>query len=147
MINRKFSPSIIAIFGVLLFLACGQNTKKADQVTMTKFEEFKNKEKFLKDEKTQYPGIGNSVLIPALTEKINLVADDFKNLAQKGDASDKDYQDAIKAGLDRFSAIYNELDTEDREQVCSYFEELMDLVGLESSGGHLNDFMYGFNPS
>ena len=38
-------------------------------------------------------------------------------------------------------------DTEDRERLCSYFEELMDIVGLESSGGHLNNFMYGFDPN
>ncbi|NOU62328.1 DUF4844 domain-containing protein, partial [Marinifilum caeruleilacunae] len=36
---------------------------------------------------------------------------------------------------------------EDRERICCYFEELMDIVGLESSDGQLNDFMYGFNPS
>jgi hypothetical protein len=24
-------------------------------------------------------------------------------------------------------------------------EELMDIVGLESSGGHLNNFMFGFD--
>jgi hypothetical protein len=58
-----------------------------------------------------------------------------------------EYQNAIKIGLDRFSDLYLKLDTEDRERVCSYFEELMDIVGLESSGGHLNDFMYGFNPT
>ena len=37
-------------------------------------------------------------------------------------------------------------DTEDRERVCHYFEELMSLVGLESSGEILNTVMYGFNP-
>jgi hypothetical protein len=26
-------------------------------------------------------------------------------------------------------------------------EELMDIVGLESSGGHLNHFMFGFDPN
>jgi hypothetical protein len=46
--------------------------------------------------------------------------------------------------LDRFKSIYVEIDTEDRERVCAYFEELMDIVGLESSDGHLNNFLYGF---
>ena len=40
-----------------------------------------------------------------------------------------------------------ELDTEDRERICHYYEELMNIVGLESSGGHLNNFMYGFDPA
>ena len=114
---------------------------------MTKFEEFKNKEKFLQDDKFYYPGIGDPALKPILTAKINLVADDFKKLADKGNVTDKEYQKAIKVGLDRFAYLYLQLDTEDRERVCHYFEELMDIVGLESSDGHLNNFMYGFDPT
>lgn len=111
---------------------------------MSKFEVFKHKEKFVEEEQLLYPGIGDPALRPELTEKINLAADDFKKLADKGAATDEEYQDAIKKGLGRFIGIY--LDTEDRERVCGYFEELMDIVGLESSGGYLNDFMYGFDP-
>ena len=111
---------------------------------MTKFDEFKSKEKFQKDDKLFYPGIGDPNLKPILTEKINLVANDFKKLAEKGNATDKEYQNAIKVGLEKFADLYLQLDTEDRERVCSYFEELMDIVGLDSSGGHLNNFMYGF---
>jgi hypothetical protein len=55
--------------------------------------------------------------------------------------------EAIKTGLSRFSDVYLDLDTEDRERVCVYFEELMDIVGLESSNGQLNMFMYGFDPT
>ena len=88
---------------------------------MTKFEEFKNKEKFTQDDKLFYPGIGDPSLKPILTEKINLAADEFKKLADKGNTTDKEYQNAIKIGLDRFADLYLQLDTEDRERVCSYF--------------------------
>lgn len=114
---------------------------------MSKFEEFKRKEKFVEDNKLPYPGIGDPKLKAPLTEKINQAAEDFKKLADKGKDSDKEYQEVIRKGLDRFSGLYLELDTEDRQRVCSYFEELMDIVGLESSGGQLNVFMYGFDPS
>ena len=114
---------------------------------MTKFEEFKSKEKFLEEDKLFYPGISDPKLKPVLTEKINLAAVDFKKLADKGNATDKEYQNAIKTGLDRFADLYIQLDTEDRERICLYIEELMDIVGLESSGGHLNNFMYGFDPN
>jgi len=119
---------------------------KTPENAMKQFEVFKNNEKFLQDDKLFYPGIGDPNLKPGLTEKINLAADDFKKLADKGNATDKEYQNAIKIGLNRFSDLYLQLDTEDRERVCSYFEDLMDIVGLESSGGHLNNFMYGFDP-
>ena len=114
---------------------------------MTKFDEFKSKEKFLQDDKLFYLGIGDLNLKTVLTERINLAADDFKKLADRGNTTDKEYQNAIKVGLDRFADLYLQIDTEDRERVCSYFEELMDIVGLETSGGHLNNFMYGFDPT
>jgi len=141
--------TINIIFGLtlLLFTACGQGQIKTPENAMTKLDEFKNKEKFLQDDKLFYPGISNPNLKPVLTEKINLAADDFKKLADKGIATEKEYQNAIKIGLDRFANLYLQLDTEDRERVCHYFEELMDIVGLESSGGHLNNFMYGFDPT
>ena len=114
---------------------------------MTKFQEFKNKEKFIQDDTIFYPGIGNATLQQLLTKKINLASDEFMKVAKSGTATEKEYQDIIKKGLNNFADIYVELDTEDRERVCAYFEELMDIVGLESSGGHLNNFMYGFDPT
>ena len=45
----------------------------------------------------------------------------------------------------KYSKIYLELDTENRERICTYYEELMDIVGLESSEGLLNEFMYDFD--
>lgn len=137
----KQNINIIIGLALLLFTACGQGQIKTPENAMEKFVEFKTKEKFLQDDKLFYPGIGDPVLKPILTEKINLAADDFKKLADKGGITDKDYQNAIIVGLDRFADVYLQLDTEDRERVCTYFEELMDIVGLESSDGHLNNFM------
>jgi hypothetical protein len=143
----KQITNIIIGLSLLLFTACGQGQIKTPKNAMIKFEEFINKEKFLQEDKLFYPGIGNPSLKSVLTEKINLAANDFKELASKGKVTDKEYQNAIKIGLDSFADLYLQLDTEDRERVCSYFEELMDIVGLESSGGHLNNFMYGFDPT
>ncbi|MES2655704.1 MAG: DUF4844 domain-containing protein [Bacteroidota bacterium] len=143
----KQITNILLGLTLVLFIACGQGQIKTPENAMAKFEEFYNKEKFLQDDKLFYTGIGDPKLKPILTEKINLSANDFKELADKGNATNKEYQDAIKKGLDRFSEIYIQLDTEDRERVCRYFEELMDIVGLESSDGHLNNFMYGFDPA
>jgi len=131
-----------------LFLTyCGQGKIITQINPMDKFEKFKNKEKFIKDSTISYPGIADPALRPMLTKKINLLADDFKKIAESGNATDKDYHDKIEIGLKRFSDVYFNLDTEDRERVCHYFEEIMDIVGLESSGGHLNMFMYGFDPT
>ena len=111
------------------------------------FENFISKDKFIKDTNIIYFGLSNEKLKPVLTELINKSAQDFQKIAQKGNATEEEYQNAIEIGLNRFSSIYFELDTEDRERICTYYEELMDIVGLESSGGHLNNFMYEFDPS
>jgi hypothetical protein len=36
--------------------------------------------------------------------------------------------------------------TEEREKACAYCERVMDLLGIESSDGVLNTWLYGFDP-
>lgn len=134
---------VIAKNGALTLASCGQGPIKTPEGTMNKFEEFKAKEKFVEDPRLFYPGIADPAMKPVLTEKINAAADDFMEVALGAEPTDRKYQEKIGAGLKRFHAIYLDLDTEDRERVCAYFEELMDIVGLESSDGQLN----GFDPT
>lgn len=135
---------------LILFLtisAWGQNATemKTPENADERFAEFIAKKKFV--EENYYPGIADEKMRPIFTEKINSVASDFKSVADSENPTDKKYQEKIKIGLSSFSEVYLELDTEDRERVCAYFEELMDIVGLESSNGQLNKFMYGFDPN
>ena len=125
--------------------ACGQNPTemKTPKNANEKFAEFIGNKKFV--EENLYPGIADEKMRPIFTEKINKAASDFKDVAESEKPTDIKYQDKIRIGLSRFADVYLELDTEDRERVCSYFEELMDIVGLENSDGQLNKFMYGFD--
>lgn len=136
----------IVIFLLIFLNACGHTQIKTPTTAMNQLEEFKTKAKFTKDETIPYSGLSDKNLLPTVTEKINLIAEDFKSIAAKENATDKDYQDKIEIGLRGFSDIYLQLDTLDRERICTYVEELMDIVGLQSSGGHLNNFLYGFDP-
>lgn len=140
----------IQILLILLTLsACGLSTTeiKTPENANEKFVEFIAKEKFMEQPYPNfYPGIADKKMQPIFAEKINQVATDFKSVAKLEKPTDKKYQEKIKIGLSRFSNVYLELDTEDRERVCSYIEELMDIVGLEKSNGQLNKFMYGFEP-
>lgn len=43
----------------------------------------------------------------------------------------------------RTLAQFNPVDTEDRERICRYMEEIMDILGIESSDGVLNRWLYG----
>jgi hypothetical protein len=50
--------------------------------------------------------------------------------------------EAFRSALSRFDAF----DSEERERVCSYLEQIMDILGIESSDGLLNTWRYGFDP-
>ena len=134
---------IIIIF--LTLSACGQNATemKTPENANEKFAEFIAKKKFV--EENFYPGIADEKMRPIFTEKINQIATDFKTVAESEKPTEKRYQDKIGIGLSRFADIYLEIDTEDRERICLYFEELMDIVELQSSNGQLNKFLYGFD--
>jgi hypothetical protein len=139
---RLFIPTLLSI---VIWSSCGR--MKTPDNAIVKFEEFKRTEKFLPmDLPNFYPGLSLESLRPILTEKIHLAADDFQRVASGTSPTEAKYLEAIDTGLARFEDIYMDLDTEDRERVCSYFQELMDIVELESSGGRLNAFMYGFDP-
>ena len=139
------SIQILIIF--LTFSVYGQNATeiKAPENANENFVEFIAKKKFV--EENFYPGIADEKKRPIFTEKINQTAADFKTVAESEKPTDKKYHEKIKIGLNRFADVYMEMDTEDRERVCGYIEELMDIVELESSNGQLNKFMYGFDPN
>jgi len=140
----------IQILLILLTLsACGQNANemKTPENANEMFAKFIAKKKFIEQPYPNfYPGIADEKMRPIFTKKINQIATDFKTVSKSEKPTDKKYQEKIGIGLSRFEDIYQELDTEDQERVCMYIEELMDIVGLESSNGQLNKFMYGFDP-
>ena len=105
-----------------------------------------NTEKFLPDQQTFYTGLGRKELTPVMNSLMNETLKDFIEITKQS-PSDRAYQEKIKVGLERFSPYYLQLETEDRERVCLYFEQMMDIVKLESSGGLLNQWLYGFNPN
>jgi len=131
----------------LTLSACGQNATemRTPENANEKFAKFIAKKKFV--EENFYHEIADEKMRPVFTEKINQVASDFKTVAESEKPTDKKYQEKIGIGLSRFANIYLELDTENRERVCTYIEELMDIVELESSNGQLNKFMCGFEPT
>jgi Domain of unknown function (DUF4844) len=143
--NIKMTRYLHILTITIFIFGCGQLSMKTPKNAMEQFEKFKSKVKFEEDASLFYPGIGDPAMRLILTEKINATADDFSKIAAGDNPTDKKYQDKIRIGLTRFATIYIDLDTEDRERVCSYFEELMYIVELENSDGQLNKFMYGFD--
>lgn len=78
---------------------------------------------------------------------LNTIAKDFITIVKETGYDEKALQDAIKAGLNRIDASGIYFDSEEEEEICIRIENLMDVVGLASSGGYLNIWRYGFDPS
>jgi hypothetical protein len=118
---------------------------KTPDNAVDKFEKFIAKEKFVEDSTIHYPGIMDEKMRPLFSERINKIAINFKKVALSDTPTDEDYLLEIKKGLGYFSDMYS--DSEDQERIANYIEELMNIVGLETSEGQLNNFVYGFDPT
>jgi len=46
--------------------------------------------------------------------------------------------------LEKFERYKRSLDSRDKDRIVNYYKELMDLVGLDDSGGHLEGWSYEF---
>ena len=90
-----------------------------------------------------YTGVSDSSVKAKLNAKIDAAAVAFANAAgAKASASQilailKDHL----GGIDRES-----LDTEDAEHVAGLFEQMLEGLGIQSSDGILNSWLYGFDP-
>lgn len=135
----------VVCFLVLIFVgemanAQSKNTNELLEIQQS-LAEFIAKEKFSDKETTI--GLSDISMRPELIFKLNQAAKDFQRITRSNNASQADLLEVLGEGLDRFKDVYLKLDTEDRELIGNYFEELMDIVGLESSDGQLNNFVYG----
>lgn len=108
--------------------------------TITALKEFRALPKFGPDD-TRYPpyvGFLPTSLRPTAEAELNGLVDQL--IETLPDTPDK------ALALKLFSQCllwFAGHDTEDRERICDYLVEIMDIVGLESSDSLLNNFMYG----
>lgn len=109
--------------------------------SIQKLIELQQKQKFDEETTLLYPGLENIEMKEIISITLNKSIDEFIVLI-RNNSSVKDFQNAILKGLNSFNSF--SLDTEDRERLCHYYEEIMDCIGLESSGGVINKWMYGF---
>ena len=100
--------------------------------------------KFEVDGSIFYPGLEDERIKNRVTDLVNRCIDDFITLV-KINGDEKNFHQAIRKGLSYFEVLDYTFEAEDRERVCAYFEEMMDAIGLESSGGILTKWMYGFD--
>lgn len=87
-----------------------------------------------------YTGVSDPVARRAAEAVVNAVIAQVRDLIG-GQTDSAAVLLVFQAGLQHLALS----DTEDRERAASHFEEIMDCIGLESSQGLLNAFVYGFD--
>ena len=75
---------------------------------------------------------------PDLNRHLVISADEFRQVAAGGPTREA-YLNCLETGLARLAPLTNGLD--DRMHVAEYFQDLMEIVGLESSEGRLAAFV------
>jgi hypothetical protein len=91
-----------------------------------------------------YTGVHDPALRASLNSKIDATIGKFIASVQHH-ATKKDYVALLASEISGFPR--ENLETDDAEQVATNFELIMDCIGLESSDGILNNWMYGFDPN
>jgi hypothetical protein len=108
------------------------------QVMFTKLAELRDRPKYVELPGTLYNGLRPEPARLLAERQINALIDRLR----EGLASNP----SKKFVLGEFAktlAEFEPTDTEDREQLLRYLEEIMDILGIASSDGLLNGWMYG----
>ncbi|MBU0375500.1 DUF4844 domain-containing protein [Acinetobacter baumannii] len=120
---------------------CNKAIQNSNSIVIQQLEKFKAQDHFAGDGQL-YTGVQNSALRMSLNQKVADTAQAFIALyQQKNEPTKAELLQVLANGISQIDP--DKLDTEDREQVATTFESFLDIVGLESSEGILNKWVYG----
>jgi len=88
-----------------------------------------------------YPGAPTEEIRLKAQREVNAMLDRLP--AGLRESPQKSY--VLSEFLEMLKAFEHE-DAEEREHACTYCERVMDILGIESSDGVLNTWLYGFDP-
>ena len=140
---KKFSFIILA----LLLISCTEHSNgepmKVKDNAIEELSHLSGKDNFAEEKGGMYTGVQDPIQRAMLNTLFNSVIKKFIRAINDG-ATKKQYVFLLKTSIHSFNRSL--LDTEDAEHVASNFEKIMDCIGIESSDGVLNNWMYGFEP-
>jgi hypothetical protein len=103
---------------------------------------FRTEPKFQSDAKLFYPGAPNEVVRLRCEARLTALLD--RLLMGIENTPTKEYVlGEVRTVLPQYEAE----DSEERDRLLVYLERIMDITGIESSDGLLNEWRYGFNAS
>jgi hypothetical protein len=142
--KHKYMKYFKAFLLIIFLASCSNGTQmelENTKETVAKLTALKAKEKFIGGESIFYSG--------APSEEIRLIAQTSTNklIQRLIDTPDKELNKSYIMSLFVESATpLQNMDSEELERGLEYMEEVMDIYGIESSDGLLNNLRYGFDP-
>jgi hypothetical protein len=110
--------------------------------TLVQLHKLRNTPKFHQDDATFYPGPpSEDVRLEAqdiLDSFINTIINNIKANPRKSY-----FINELKIMLMKC----NYFDSEEKDRICNYIEQIMNILGIENSEGIINEWRYGFNPT
>ncbi|MEG0171030.1 MAG: DUF4844 domain-containing protein [Acinetobacter sp.] len=109
--------------------------------TIEQLEYFQQQDHFSGDD-FLYTGVEDKQLRDQLNQYVASTAQNFIQLYKNSNTpTSTQLLQTVAQGIQQIDP--NDLDTEDREQVATTFEQFLDIIGLESSEDILNTWLYG----
>jgi hypothetical protein len=136
---------IIFLILILIISGCENTEEKMISNTaeiITALNMLKQENKFSEGITFFYPGAPN--------EEIRLEAESILNDAISklmDQPSSMFSENSFWAILEVAAIKYSNMDSEEIDRALTYMEDIMDIYGIESSEGRLNEWRYGFNPN
>jgi len=107
-------------------------------VMMAKLDDMRKRPKYVDEPGTIYNGMRPEIARRLAEAQLNTLIDRLRQ--QIAATPNKKF---VLREFSKTLAQFEQIDTEDRERLCGYLEEIMDILGIESSDGLLNRWMYG----
>jgi hypothetical protein len=111
---------------------------KINNEALTRLLVLKNADKFNEDDEFIYPGAMNEEIKDEMILILNNSIDKIITIL-KDEPNIDNILEQFKTDLNIFSNLG--LDTEDRERVCGYYDEIREIIGFESTNNILNDWL------
>ena len=141
--NVKYLFFLIVI--AVSLTRCDSPTQKMDEMievnknSISELQALRQIKKFREDDATSYVGLLPENMQPAADQALNKSIERLIAILQDNPTKDGILEE-YRIGLADFEEIA--FDTEDRERVCGYYDQIRIIIGFESTDGILNEYLY-----
>ncbi len=136
---------LLTVLAILFFFGCdarAESVLENSPEVIASLESLEARDKFYADMSSFYPGAPSESLRLKAETILNRAIDSLIKFGKPGPSEEQFWQVMETAAKD-----YADMDSEEIDRALSYMEEIMDIYGIQSSGGRLNQWRYGFDPS